>query len=165
MFKNRSRIFVVSVLGLALAAVVATAAAAATNATPPGATPIPPTFAPAPSVRPSPEPPILRPTGGPYVGEGAALRIAAEVARGPVAKQDVRFMRYRDVVAFTGNRTFTIDLDREVYFVVTSATFVGRDGSPICASYMAVIDATTGDGLSVICGDGAWPSRLPTAFK
>ena len=34
-----------------------------------------------------------------------------------------------------------------------------------CGYTMAVIDTTTGDGFSVICGVRAWPSALPDAFR
>lgn len=141
------------------------AAAATTITVPTGFIQITPVTAPTPSLRPVPEPPVFPRTGGPYIGERAALDVAAQSARGPLLKQDVRLMTYRDVVAFTANRTMTIDLDREVYFVVTSAAFVGRHGEPTCASYMTVVDATSGVGFSVICGDAVWPSRLPIAFS
>lgn len=153
--------------GLALTLAIATsgAALASASSTPPGAIAMNPVPVAAPTLVPIPVPPIYLPTGGPYVGEATALASAGLIARGPVSRQDVRFMQYRDVVAYTGNRTTTFDLDREVYFVVTSATFIGRSGEPICPSYMSVVDATTGDGISVICGDAAWPTRLPAAFK
>jgi hypothetical protein len=150
---------------LAASTILAGAAVAASNLAPVASNiQTQPIAAPTPIARAQPDPPEYVRTGGPYIGERAALERAAKSAQGVVSKQDIRLMTYGDVVAFTGNRTYTIGLDREVYFVVTSATFVGRGGSPTCLSYMAVIDATTGDGFSVICGVGAWPAALPAAF-
>lgn len=147
--------------------VLAVGAAAGTVALadPPGPIPIVPRPPIIPQVNAAPQVPLLQATGGPYIGDAAALAAATKIARGPIGRQELRFLRYRDWVAFTGDRTTTIDLDREVYVVVTSGTFVGRSGSPTCASYIAVIDASTGDGLSVMCGQGTWPTRLPDAFK
>jgi hypothetical protein len=137
---------------------------AAADDLPPGGIRIPRIPAPSPLVLPS-EPPTFLATGGPYVGGQEAMAAAAQIAKSPISRQDVRFMHYRDVIEFTGNRTLTIDPAREVYFVVTSATFIGRHGEPICPSYTAVIDATTGVGFSVSCGDATWPTRLPPAFN
>jgi hypothetical protein len=164
MTQQSRRTFFAAAIATAALALVGLGAFALANDEPPGGIKMPGGPRPTPLVNVIPEPPMFPATGGPFIGEQAALNAATEIAHSPVARQDVRFMRYRDVVAFTGNRTHTIDLDREVYFVVTSGTFVGRHGQPTCLSYTAVIDATTGVGLSVSCGDGAWPSRLPLAF-
>jgi hypothetical protein len=159
----------VVVLSAAALALVGTAVAAAAGSLPEGARKMAPAPAPTPPPLPvAPQPPLFRPTGGPYIGEQTALQTAAQIAESPVGKQDVRFMRYRDVVAYTGNRTLTIDLDREVYFVVTTGTFVGRHGDRgdvVCPAYITVLDATTGVGLSVICVSTSWPLKLPVAFR
>jgi len=144
-----------------------TAVAPGSDSGPEGALKTAPAPAPTPPSPFAPEPPLFRATGGPYIGEQTALQTAAQVAESPVIKQDVRFIRYRDVVAYTGNRTLTIDLDREVYFVVTTGTFVGRHGDRgdvVCPAYITVLDATTGVGLSVMCVNTSWPSKLPGAF-
>lgn len=157
-----SRRFLIGLAAVVVAAAVGTATVALAD--PSGPISIVPRPTIVPKVNAVTEAPIFKSTGGPYIGEAAALAAAAKIAHGPIARQEVRFLKYRDWVTFTGDRTTTIDLDREVYVVVTSGTFIGRSGSPTCESYLAVLDATTGDGLSVMCGQGTWPSRLPDAF-
>ena len=113
----------------------------------------------------NPAPPLFMPTGGPYIGENAAVEIAKSRASGASTRELVALLKYKDIVAWTQSQTSTIDLGREVYLVVLAAPFQTRAGrfSPptMCAWYAAVVDASTGQILALRCGPGAWPTSLP----
>jgi hypothetical protein len=126
--------------------------------------------------------PLLRATGGPYIGESKATQIAESItspaALGKAASEqrrtEVRALTYGDIVIWTGANTHTIASAREVYLVVVSAPvspgiargFVRPGSSPRadCGWYAVVVDATDGTKLSFYCGPGAWPDRLPPQF-
>lgn len=112
--------------------------------------------------------PLFKATGGPFIAATEAEAIAAGRAESAIARSETQLLTYGDVIAWTGNRTYTIDPGREVYVVVLSATLQtrGSDTAPpaTCLSYTTVIDASTGQVFIVRCGNGTWPSSLPRGF-
>jgi hypothetical protein len=112
-------------------------------------------------------------TGGPLLGELAAVQIARTMAIGPTGRTEAHLMTYGEVVTWIGSENLYYDRSREMYVVAVSGAYEGRPGprqqanpapSP-CNSYFAVIDATDGTVLSAGCGGpSAWPERLPTVF-
>lgn len=111
--------------------------------------------------------PLVGPTTGTLIGEQAAREKASSLAQGPIARQDVRLLAYRDISAFAGSVITTIHPGRLFYMVVTAApwqpTYV-RGTAGICPSYIAVIDAESAQTRGILCGNAQWPTRLPTEF-
>jgi hypothetical protein len=121
-------------------------------------------------------PPVLKQavflvTGGPYIGPSAAAEVSARAAKGPIARQEVSFHRYGDLLPWLhSSGVSSIDRQREVYLVVNSTPtanarppglLTGRD---TCNWYAQIVDATTSTMYSYICGEGIWPASLPANF-
>jgi hypothetical protein len=116
-----------------------------------------------------PAPVELLHTGGPYIGEAAALARAATFTLGNVMRQEVHMLNYSVVSQYLGSDDSRVAQDREMYFVITSAPYVTRgspETSPVtCQSFIAVFDATTGDPFVAGCeGAASWPARVPPGF-
>lgn len=116
----------------------------------------------------SAEPYLYGPPHGSVIGESAARVKASTLALGPISRQEVRLLSYQDVSAFAGSVILTIHPDRLFYFVVTGATWRPSDrsnGDIVCPSYITIVDAETSATRGVLCGDAAWPTRLPVQFS
>jgi hypothetical protein len=121
-----------------------------------------------PGVHPTPSPRYFR-TGGPYLGQSAAIDLASAVATTPVTRSEAHLLSYGEIVAWIGSENLYYDRGREMYLVGVSGAYVPRTPSiaePItCNSYFEVIDATDGTVLSVGCGGSStWPANLPAVF-
>ena len=156
---------VAAVLGLTLAVLSLLPDSAKPAAAQP---PPPPTFIMDPE-------PVYKPTGGPYIHTGEALRIALQRARPTVAGKDpgpppvdraIGLLTYGDVVSWSGgSRTYTIALGREVYLVVMATMYTPQrvTGGPpkVCNWVAVVVDASDGTPRALHCGPEPWPLRLP----
>jgi hypothetical protein len=113
--------------------------------------------------------PIYLPGGGFQVSEARALTLARSIAQGPITQEAIRPMLYRHWVAWKGGaRTYTIDLNREVYLVVLSAPYQPQGGllvQPPCGWIGVLLDGVEGFLYSVTCGQGNWPTTLPPQFS
>jgi hypothetical protein len=171
--------------GLASAAILTAGSARVANAAPvaaespspapeiPPGPPLPLPLAPEvpgalPTTLPIPAPVYLA-AGRHVVSQDRALALARTVAQGPVTREAAAPMLYRDWVAWRGGaRTYSVDLDREVYLVVLSARYEPQGGviqEAACGWIGVLLDGVEGFLHSVSCGQGSWPTALPPQFS
>lgn len=111
---------------------------------------------------------VYLPAGRHVVTRDRALALARTVAQGPVTRRAVAPMLYRDWVTWRGGaRTYSVDLDREVYLVVLSVPYEPQGGlikEESCGWLAVLLDGVDGFLHSVSCGRGTWPTALPPQF-
>jgi len=123
--------------------------------------------------------PVFRATRGPYIPVEQAINAAqlrvrqtppGKVADAqPILRHAAARMTYGEVVAWSrGSRTYRIDLQREVYLVLLSTTYVPKyvHGVPYeCHWVGVVVDATDGTAWELHCGRELWPPTLPPGLE